>query len=137
MNYTHSTLIPLIPLSSYSTDGLCDGIPLRVHKHQILEDLGCIRAQERLAQVRSPNRYRQRSSRPPIQHRLDHVPETKPERFEALSYFNEFVGLHDDVVEEVQQSLGDEQNDEARNICLDTAAGVLRKHNKGIRDGRR
>ncbi|KAK4459663.1 isoprenoid synthase domain-containing protein [Cladorrhinum samala] len=49
-------------------------------------------------------------------------PETKPERVEVLSYFNEFVGLHDDVVEEVQQSLGDAQNDEARNTCLNYAS---------------
>ncbi|KAK4166981.1 isoprenoid synthase domain-containing protein [Cladorrhinum sp. PSN259] len=121
MNYTHSNIIPV---SSYSTDGLCDGIPLRLHKRQILEDLGCIRvrAQEDWRAHVAPIGLVKGLLGPEYNLVSTMFPECKPERVEVLSYFNEFVGLHDDVVEEVQQSLGDAQNDEARNICLDAAA---------------
>ncbi len=36
----------LVDPAAYDGQGLCDGIPLRVHRNQILEDLGYIRAQE-------------------------------------------------------------------------------------------
>lgn len=43
MEYKHSVVVDP---STYKTEGLCDGIPLRMHAHSDLENIGIIRAQE-------------------------------------------------------------------------------------------
>ncbi|KAM7185439.1 Fusicoccadiene synthase [Naviculisporaceae sp. PSN 640] len=126
IDYQHSYVVD--PSSTYDTEGLSDGIPLRVHRDQILEDLGCIRAQEDWRRYIAPEAGFLRGLLGP-QYSVTSVlfPETKPERLEMLSYFNEFVALHDDIVEEAEQKVADEQNDEARDVCAEAAAGIAMK----------
>lgn len=90
--------------STYETDGLCDGYPLRLHKNDLLADLGCLRAHEDwnrlVAPVKSFNggisaRYNWMSVS---------VPECLPDRIEIMAYANEIVFLHDDVIESVDKS---------------------------------
>ncbi|KAF4978237.1 hypothetical protein FZEAL_5342 [Fusarium zealandicum] len=119
MEYQYSTIVDP---SAYEAEGLCDGIPLRIHQSQEPENLGAIRAQEDWRKHVAPVGLKKASLGPKYNFLSVAYPETKPERMEVLAYFNEFIFLHDDVVEEVDKAKGDEQNDEALEVCRESAA---------------
>ncbi|KAK4222263.1 isoprenoid synthase domain-containing protein [Podospora fimiseda] len=89
-----------IDTSLYETHGLCDGIPLRVHKDSFSEILGSLRAQRDWDRHVSPlyggynGNLGERFSFVRVT-----VPECLPERLETISYANEFAFLYDDEME--------------------------------------
>jgi hypothetical protein len=102
MEYQHSSIVDH---STYETAGLCEGVPLRLHKTQQTEDLGAIRAQWDWRTHVSPTLSKRYcgSLGPEYNFLSVAFPETVPERMELLAYFDEFIFLHDDVVEAVAQ----------------------------------
>ncbi|KAK0704456.1 isoprenoid synthase domain-containing protein [Lasiosphaeris hirsuta] len=114
MDYHYSTIVDP---ATYETEGLCDGVSLRLHLSQEPEDLGAIRAQEDWRRLVAPVGFKRGSLGPEYNFLSVAFPETIPDRMEILAYFDEFIFLHDDVVEAVDQAEGDQQNDEAREAC--------------------
>jgi hypothetical protein len=92
MNFQHSSLVDP---STYDLEGLCDGIPLRIHKHADLEDIGAIRAQEDWRKHVSPVHSYRGGLGPRFSFMAVSVPECIPERLEIISFANEFAFLHD------------------------------------------
>jgi hypothetical protein len=101
MEYRYSTVVNP---SNYETEGLCEGIPLRVVRDQEVEDLGVIRAQEDWRKYVAPLGFKRGSLGPQWNFLSVAFPETLPERMEVLAYFDEFIFLHDDVVEAVNKT---------------------------------
>lgn len=81
--------------STYDTEGLCEGIPLRVHKYPDLEDIGTLRAQEDWRRSVGPVENYKGGLGPKYSFMSVAVPECLPERLEIISYANEFAFLHD------------------------------------------
>jgi len=107
MDYHFSTPVDTSTIDQWERyASLCDGIPVRVHSNQVLEDLGCIRAQEDWRKRVDPSLSRNVKGLlgPHFNVASAMFPETYPDRLEILAYFNEYVGLHDDVVEEVDKT---------------------------------
>ncbi|KAK2590016.1 hypothetical protein QQS21_012304 [Conoideocrella luteorostrata] len=114
MDYRYSSAVDT---SVYNTQGLCNGIALRVNKYQQTEDLGAIKAQADWRKYVAPMGFVKASLGPKYNFLSVAFPETKPDRMEILAYFNEFIFLHDDEVEAVDKTKGDKLNDEAVMIC--------------------
>lgn len=92
MEYLYSTVVDP---STYETDGLAEGIPLRIHAYPELEEKGTLRAQEDWREVVGPvNDYRGGLG-PRYSFMAVAVPECLPDRLEIISYANEFAFLHD------------------------------------------
>ncbi|KAH8896132.1 terpenoid synthase [Thozetella sp. PMI_491] len=119
MEYKNSTLVDP---SAYETEGICEGIPLRVFRDQALEDIGVIRAQQDWRKYVGPVDFKRGSLGPEWNFLSVAFPETHPARMEILAYFDEFIFLHDDVVEAVDKVKGDSQNDEALAACHEATA---------------
>lgn len=100
MEYRYSTVVDP---STYETEGLCDGIPLRVRRGQEMEDLGAIRAQEDWTKHVGPAGFVKASLGPEYNFLSVAFPEMLPGRMEVLAYFDEFIFLHDDKVEAVDK----------------------------------
>lgn len=92
MQYLHSKLIDP---STYETEGLCDGIPLRAHLSRELEDIGTIRAQQDWNKYVGPINQYEGGLGPQYSFMTVSVPECLPDRLEIISYANEFAFLHD------------------------------------------
>ena len=92
MEYRFSTLMDT---SAYETEGLCDGLPLRVHNDPLLEEIGTIRAQEDWSRLVSPIEHYAGGLAAQHSFMAMNVPECIPERLEIISYANEFAFLHD------------------------------------------
>jgi hypothetical protein len=101
MEYRNSTIVDP---STYETEGLCEGILLRVFQNQEVEDFGVIRAQEDWRKHVAPLGFKRGSLGPQWNFLSVAFPETLPERMEVLAYFDEFIFLHDDVVEAVNKA---------------------------------
>ncbi|KAL9620401.1 MAG: hypothetical protein Q9160_005101 [Pyrenula sp. 1 TL-2023] len=109
MEYQYSNL--LHP-SQYETEGLCDGLPVRKHVAEDLEEIGTYSAQEDWKNLVAPlTNYKGGLSH---QHSFMAVslPECLPDRFEIVSYANEFAFLHDDVTDISNQQEADIENDD-------------------------
>ena len=92
MDFLYSTVVD--PLT-YETDGLAEGIPLRVHAYPELEEKGVLQAQEDWREVVGPvNSYRGCLG-PKYSFGAVCVPECLPDRLEIISYATEFAFLHD------------------------------------------
>jgi hypothetical protein len=96
MDYRYSTVIDS---STYETEGLCDGIPLRLHMFPDLEDVGTFRAQEDWSRFVSPVDNYRGGLGPKYSFMAVSVPECLPDRLEIISYANEFAFLHDGELE--------------------------------------
>ncbi|KAK3345873.1 isoprenoid synthase domain-containing protein [Lasiosphaeria hispida] len=82
-----------------ATQGLLDGVQIRVHKGRVLDDLGIIRAQKDWREHVSPlNGYRG-CLHPGHSYVTILVPECLPDRLEIMGYATEFAFLQDDVFE--------------------------------------
>jgi hypothetical protein len=92
MEYKYSTVVDP---STYETEGLCDGIPLRVHRYPDLEDVGTFRAQEDWSKYVNPVKGYRGGLGPSYSFMGVSVPECLPDRLEIISYANEFAFLHD------------------------------------------
>ncbi len=87
--------------STYETDGLCDGIPLRVHRSAAVGDLGTIRLHRDWREHIGPLSLSDSYGGMGAQYSFTSVvmPECLPERLEIVSYAIEIGFLHDDVVD--------------------------------------
>ena len=102
MEYQYSILVDP---STYEAEGLSGEIPLRVFNDQRIEDYGVIKAQQDWRKHVGPIHGVKKGSLGPQWNFLSVAfPETIPERMEVLAYFDEFIFLHDDVVEAVNKS---------------------------------
>lgn len=101
MEYRYSTIVDP---STYETEGLCDDVPLRIHQTQETEDLGAIRAQEDWRKHVAPHGFVRASLGPEYNFLSVAFPEVLPDRMGVLAYFDEFIFLHDDVVEAVDKA---------------------------------
>jgi hypothetical protein len=101
MEYQYSTIVDP---ATYETEGLCEGIPLRIHQSQEAEDLGAIRAQEDWREHVADLGFTRASLGPQYNFLSVAFPEMLPDRMEVLAYFDEFIFLHDDVVEAVDKA---------------------------------
>lgn len=81
--------------SSYETEGLCDGIPLRMHKDPWKETRGATRAQEDWTKLVCPVGHYKGGLGATYSFIRVTVPECRPERLEIISYANEFAFLYD------------------------------------------
>ena len=95
MEYRFSTILPQ---ETYSTDGLCDGLPVRVHGWAAAETSGTLEAQNDWKRFVSPLQHHHGGLGPSFGFMTVSMPECLPERFELVSYANEFAFLYDGTV---------------------------------------
>ncbi|EJP66250.1 fusicoccadiene synthase [Beauveria bassiana ARSEF 2860] len=94
-HYSH-----LIDSSSYDSEGLSDGIPLRVHRNQDLEEMGAIRLHNDWRKFVGPLPTNMGGSIGPIySFTAVTMPECRPERLELVSYMVELAFLNDDALD--------------------------------------
>ncbi|KAH9990889.1 terpenoid synthase [Xylariaceae sp. FL0662B] len=103
MEYQYSNL--LHP-SQYETDGLCDGLSVRKHVAEDLEEIGTFKAQEDWRDLVAPISNFKGGLGHKHSFMAVSLPECLPDRFEIVSYANEFAFLHDGIRK------GDIENDE-------------------------
>lgn len=91
----------LVDPSSYETHGLCDGIPLRVHRNTDLEEAAVIRLRNDWARLVGPLPIVSygASMGPYFSFTSVVIPECRPDRLEIVSYVMEFGFLYDDLVD--------------------------------------
>jgi len=85
----------VVDSSTYDTDGLCKGIPLRKHKDDLAEVRGASRAQQDWHKFVAPLGEYHGGLGPEFTFIRVTVPECRPDRLEILSYANEFAFLYD------------------------------------------
>ncbi|KAI0846488.1 putative geranylgeranyl diphosphate synthase [Daldinia vernicosa] len=109
MKYQYSILLYS---SQDETDGLCDGLPVRKHINEDLEEIGTLKAQEDWRDLVAPiSNYKGGLGH---KHNFMTVllPECLPDRFEIVSYANEFAFLQDDATDILSQQEGHINNGE-------------------------
>lgn len=95
MDCEHSVVVDP---STYYTESLCDGIPLRMHVYSHLENIGIIRAQEDWSRlVKKVHNYKGGLG-PKYSFISVTVPGCLPDRLEIISYANEIAFLHDGML---------------------------------------
>ena len=87
----------LVDPSEYETQGLCDGIPLRMHTSSINEVIGTIRCQKDWNRLVEPIAFYKGGLDARWSFMSTAVPECLPERLEIISYTNEFAFLYDGI----------------------------------------
>ncbi|KAK8067601.1 geranylgeranyl diphosphate synthase [Apiospora saccharicola] len=112
MEYRYSQLLHS---SQYETEGLCDGLLVRKHNTEDLEEVGTFKAQEDWRTLVAPISKYKGGLGPRHSFMAVSLPECLPDRFEIVSYANEFAFLHDDVTDVLRQKEGDAENDEVLN----------------------
>lgn len=91
----NSQFSDVIDSSKYETEGLYDGIPLRMHGDPLKEIKGATRAQEDWTKLVGPVGQYKGGLRPEHSFIRVTVPECCLERLEIISYANEFAFLYD------------------------------------------
>jgi hypothetical protein len=94
MEYRHSR--PL-DTGSYDTQGLCDGLSVRMHNYPELEVTGTKEAQIDWERLVSPLYQHEGGLGPKYGFMMMSMPECLPDRFQTVSYANEFAFLYDGV----------------------------------------
>lgn len=92
MEFQHSNVVDQ---ATYRTEGLCDGIPLRLHNDSVKEIMGAIRAQRDWAKFVGPLGHYNGGLGERYSFVSVTVPECCPERLKIISYANEFAFLYD------------------------------------------
>jgi ophiobolin F synthase len=78
-----------------TTHGLCDNMPVRKHVAADLEEIGTFRAQQDWSRLVEPLSNYKGGLGPSHSFMAVSLPECIPERFEIVSYANEFAFLYD------------------------------------------
>ncbi|KIK51154.1 hypothetical protein GYMLUDRAFT_252327 [Collybiopsis luxurians FD-317 M1] len=124
MEFLYSTKIDS---SAYETEGLCDGIDLRMHNLTWLVDRGSIRAHEDWTKYVNPATEWCGNLGPVYSTTAVVLPECLPDRLEIMAYVNEVAFLHDDIIDHVEQERilkdvmkGKVENDEMVQILLES-----------------
>ncbi|KAH8882985.1 terpenoid synthase [Thozetella sp. PMI_491] len=103
MEYQYSNLLDP---SQYETDGLCNGLLVRKHVADDLEEIGTFKAQQDWRDLVAPIANYKGGLGPKHSFMAVSMPECLPDRLEIVSYANEFAFLHDGTLS------GDVENDE-------------------------
>ncbi|KAI1292591.1 terpenoid synthase [Xylaria venustula] len=120
--------------SELETDGLCDGLPTRQHVAADLEEIGTFRAQEDWKDLVAPISGYKGGLGPRYNFMAVSLPECLPDRFEIVSYANEFAFLHDDVTDILSQQEGGVENDKVLGAFREGAQdGVINSLKSGKR----
>ncbi|KAF2228479.1 terpenoid synthase [Viridothelium virens] len=99
----------LVNPNTYETDGLCDGIVLRINKDLKGEIRGAIRCQKDWSMLIEPLHNYKGTLGSPFSFVRVTVPETIDGRLEIISYANEFAFLYDDtIIEDLDEKLESE-----------------------------
>jgi hypothetical protein len=85
----------LVDPRHYSTDGLCDGIPLRLHTNETGEIIGATRCQSDWSKHISPLTNYNGTLGNPFSFIRVTIPEAIPDRVEIISYANEYAFIYD------------------------------------------
>ncbi|GAB1317175.1 hypothetical protein MFIFM68171_07385 [Madurella fahalii] len=101
MEFQYSSVLEL-PASE--TQGLNQGIPIRVHRNRDLEDYGAIRAQEDWSRSVEPLGFYKGGLASRLGFISAVVPECLPDRLEYVSYVNEFEFIYDDMVDKLNDA---------------------------------
>jgi hypothetical protein len=80
---------------NYDTDGLCDGIPLRLHKDAMGEINGAVRCQKDWSERVGPITNYKGTLGTPFSFIRVTIPESLPDRLEIISYANEYAFIYD------------------------------------------
>ncbi|KAF2451313.1 terpenoid synthase [Karstenula rhodostoma CBS 690.94] len=97
MQYRHSHLIDP---SSYPTQGLCTGIPLRCHRNSDIDEHGTIRLRSDWQTHVGPLPQTTHGGLGPhYNFTAVTIPECRPDRLEIVAYAMEFAFLHDDLID--------------------------------------
>jgi hypothetical protein len=97
MEYKYSYILdPLL----YRTEDLCDGLLVRKHVAEDLEEIGAFRAQQDWRAMVAPISDYKGGLGPRHSFMAVSMPECLPDRFEIVSYANEFAFLHDGMLSE-------------------------------------
>lgn len=83
--------------TTYETEGLCDGIPLRKAKETLKENLGAVRLQKDWNKHVGPLRHYRGGMGPVFNVIQVTIPECLPDRVETLTYSTEFTFLYDGI----------------------------------------
>lgn len=81
--------------NTYNTEGLCDGIPLRVHKDVAREIKGALRCHRDWSARVSPIANYNGTLGPRFSFITACIPEALPERVEITAYSNEYAFIYD------------------------------------------
>ncbi|KAJ4387227.1 hypothetical protein N0V93_007816 [Gnomoniopsis smithogilvyi] len=111
----------IVDPSAHDTEGLCQGIDVRMSKFSSLEDRGAIRAHEDWNKHVGPCREYKGTLGPRFSFISVTIPECIPERLEVVAYANEFAFLHDDVTDHVSHDTCEIENDEMMSVFLEAA----------------
>lgn len=84
-----------VDLQSYRTDGLCDGIPLRINRDSFGELKGALRCQNDWSEYVCPVANFKGTMGTPFSFIRVSIPEALPDRLEIISYANEFAFIYD------------------------------------------
>jgi hypothetical protein len=103
MDYQFSKLLDPAELR---THGLCDGIPVRKHIAEDLEEIGTYRAQADWSRLVEPLEDYKGGLGPLHSFMAVSLPECLPERFEVVCYANEFAFLHDGMTIDISARSG-------------------------------
>jgi len=95
----------LLDPSTYqdTTEGLCDGLPIRLHRDHEVEDVAILRLHEDWKANVGPLGGFRGTLHPRHSFMSLTVPECLPDRLDVLSYANEFGFLHDDEFEDSEE----------------------------------
>ncbi|KAH8728004.1 fusicoccadiene synthase [Phaeosphaeriaceae sp. PMI808] len=107
MDYQFSRALDVLELH---TDGLCEGIPVREHLAADLEEIGTFRAQQDWSRLVAELKDYKGGLGPSHSFMAVSMPECLPDRFELVSYANEFAFLYDDATDIEEQELCDAEN---------------------------
>jgi hypothetical protein len=80
---------------TYITDGLCDGIPLRINNDATGEIVGAVRCQKDWSEHVSLVADYKGTLGTPFSFMRVTIPETLPGRLEIISYANEYAFIYD------------------------------------------
>ncbi|KAF2105873.1 fusicoccadiene synthase [Lophiotrema nucula] len=108
MMYQFSTLVDE---HKYDADGLCDGIPVRVHNKPEIEVAGTLDAQDDWEKLVFPLVDHHGGRGPRFGFMAVSMPECLPERFHIVSYANEFAFLYDDLIDMCSQEDVETENE--------------------------
>jgi hypothetical protein len=92
MEYHYSNILST---SQYKSEGLCEGLPVRKHVAEDLEEIGTFKAQEDWRDLVAPLSSYKGGLGAEHSFMAVSMPECLPDRFEIVSYANEFAFLHD------------------------------------------
>jgi len=92
MDFQYSTVVDH---DTYITDGLCDGIPLRIHNDTTSEIIGAVRCQKDWSEHVSLIANYKGTLGTPFSFIRVTIPETLPDRLEIISYANEYAFIYD------------------------------------------